>query len=250
MTKKPRVLFFDVETRPVLAWIWQIGSKIRIGHEQIRKGDKFDIICICWKWQGEKEIHSLDWGLHKQDSSSMLAEFTKVIESADIVIGHNADRFDVKQINTQRLLHGQDPIMWPTSEDTLKQFKKHFAFPCYKLDYLAKVLTGEGKGSMCFQDWIDVVENKSAKALAKMLKYCKRDVLKLEQIFSRAFRYFTPKASMSIITRNDRDGCPRCGSAHVNVNGHRITQAGRYPMFQCKSCGHYFKGRTRSNDTP
>lgn len=167
-----KVLFYDCETSPFRAWLWRVGSKISVGHDQIVDGDRTDVICVAWKWLGESKVHSLNWGLKAQDSSTLIKEFTKVVESADLVIGHNGDAFDTKQINTQRLLHNQPPIAWPTSDDTLKQMRKHFAFPSFKLDYLAKTLAGAGKSPMAFRDWIDIVQYKKAKKLKKMIKYC------------------------------------------------------------------------------
>ena len=239
---KPRILYFDTETAPVRAWIWRVGNKIRISHEQIFDGDKFDIICICWKWAGEKKVYSLNWDIKKQDSSSMIETFTKVIESADIIIGHNGDNFDLKQINTQRLMHKQNPISWPTTEDTLKQFRRHFAFPSFKLDYLAKTLLGTGKDPMSFQDWIDIVQYKDPKALAKMIKYCAKDVRMLEGIFNRASKHFTPKAHMGLIIDNGRDSCPRCGSRESLSKGHRYLASAKYKRRQCKKCGTQYRG--------
>jgi hypothetical protein len=245
MTKKPRVLFWDVETSPILAWIWRPGRKVFISHEQIKKGQVTDIITICWKWLGERELHSLDWDIKKQDSSKMIEEFTKVIESADLIVAQNGDAFDMKQLNTQRLLHGQGPISWPTSEDTLKQLRKYFAFPSFKLDYIAKALTGAGKAPMGWQDWVDIVENKNSKALDKMIRYCKRDVVKLEQVFKKISKFCAPKVNMSIVTRNAQDGCPRCGVEHIQSKGIRVTLAGRYRQFQCMKCRHQFRSRNR-----
>lgn len=242
MTTKPKILFFDVETSPVLAWIWRTGNKIRIGHEQIQKDQKFNIICVCWKWAGERDVHSLDFGIHRQDSEKLIEEFTKVIQKADLCISHNGDSFDVKQINTQRLLHNQAPIGWPTSEDTLKQFRKHFAFPSYKLDYLAKTLVGAGKGEMHFQDWIDIIEGKSQKALDKMIRYCKKDVRLLESIFNKASSHFTPKIHASVVCNDNRTGCPRCGSTKFIKGGSKLRMGGRFQRYQCSKCCSWFLG--------
>lgn len=241
MAPKPRILLFDVETKPVRAWIWKTSYKMSVGHEQICKGERFDILCICYKWLGESKIHSLDWGLKAQDSSAMIEAFTKVIESADLSIGHNSDKFDIKQINTQRLIHGQKPIAWPTSEDTLKQFRKHFAFPSYKLDYIAKLLTGSGKTRMQFDDWLDIVVDKNPDALEKMIKYCKRDVLKLEQIYKQASKFFTPKIHAGLLTGYGKAACPRCGVFNIRLNGTIINRTGRYHRFQCKECATCFR---------
>lgn len=241
MSKKPKVLFYDIETKPMEAYVWRTGSNMTITHSQLKKGSKIDIICICYKFEGEREIHSLDWGIRKQDSAKMIEEFTKVIESADVVIGHNGDRFDMKHINTQRLLHGQKPIAWPTSEDTLKMFRKHFNFPSNRLDFLSKTLIGAGKDPMQFQDWIDIVEKKDPKAMAKMIKYCKKDVRRLEQVYQLAKPFFQPKAHRGIILGNGRNSCPSCGSRELRKNGTVVRKTGRYQTYQCKNCGSVTK---------
>ena len=239
--KKPRILLYDVETSPILAWIWKPGPKLHISHEQIKKGQKSDIICICYKWLGARSVHALHWNMTTQDSTAMIDAFSKIVEQADLVIGHNGDNFDMKHINTQRLLHGKDPISWPTSEDTLKQFRKYFAFPSFKLDYLSKTLNGGGKDRMVFQDWIDIVENRSASALAKMLRYCKKDVLHLEGIFKKAFKFFVPKINASLLAQGNREGCPRCGHTRVVSAGYVVRTTGRYKRWHCQGCGHKFK---------
>ena len=232
---KPKILIYDIETSPMLAWIWRIGNKISVSHSQIEALG--DIICICYKWVGGKETYALDWGA-KQDSTRMLKDFEKVIKDADVVIAHNGDRFDVKHINTQRLLKGLDPLAWPTSEDTLKMLRRHFTFPCFKLDFLSGLLTGSGKDKMEFQDWISIVRDKDEKALAKMIKYCKKDVRQLEQVFLSTKKYLTPIAHRGIIIQGDRDSCPSCGSLDRIKNGSKIKRTGRHQTYQCKDCGH------------
>src|SRR5947207_1556824 len=147
LSTKMRVLLFDIETKYITFRGWRTGKQY-VDQSQIVLGMDSDIICISWKWLGEKEIHSLDWGLTKQNSSKMIEAFSKVVESADLCIGHNSDSFDIKHINTQRLLHRQPPIAWPTSEDTLKAIRAKFYLPSFRLDYISKLLTGSGKAKM------------------------------------------------------------------------------------------------------
>lgn len=233
----PKILLFDIETSPAKAWIWRTGKQY-VSHNQLDAKSSFDIICICYKWAHERKVHSLDWGFNKQDSSEMINKFVKVVEDADIVIGHNGDKFDIRHINTQRLLHDQPPISWPTSEDTLKQLRRHFYFTSFKLDYVSKMLVGSGKSPMNFQDWIDIVERNSSKALNRMIKYCKNDVLKLDQVWKKIAPYCKVKAHCGIISGMGRDSCPRCTSVEYVRNGFRYTAAGKYQDFKCKSCNH------------
>ena len=238
---KPKIMYFDIETSPVLAWIWRTGKQY-ITHNQIMKGMKSDIICICWKMEGEKTVHSLDWGINKQDSAQMVNKFVKILETTDIAIAHNGKKFDVKHINTQRLLHNQRPIAWPTIEDSLTQFRKYFYLPSFKLDYIAQTLAGGGKSDMVFQDWVDIVSNKKSSALDKMIKYCQKDVVLLEKVFKKAKAFFQPKVNASLILGNGRHGCPRCGTTKVQFYGYRRTLARSYHRLRCTACGTTYAG--------
>lgn len=235
--KKPKVLFYDAETTYVLARIWGTGKQF-IGHDQIVDGQRTKIICIAYKWEDEKKIHCLVWDMKKQNCDKVIEEFSKIVEKADVAIAHNGDRFDVRQINTQRLMAGQGPIAWPTTEDSLKQLRQIFAFPSYKLDYIAKTLLGEGKPPMSRRDWVAVIEDKDEKALRKMVKYCKRDVQLLADAYARVKPFLKPKVNRAQITMG---GCESCGSEEVQRRGKVTTKAGRYYRYQCQSCGHWFR---------
>lgn len=237
---KPKILFADIETRPVRFHGWRTGKTV-LSHSQIVEGDKFDIICIAYKWEGAKKTHILHWGLEEQNSENMIQEFGKVVEDADVVIGHNWDAFDKKQINTQRLMHSLPPISWPTSEDTLKLMRRQFYFTSFKLDYLAKTLLGVGKNPMTLQDWLDVTYKKCPKAFNKMLKYCKKDVEILESVWKKVYTHLDIPANRSLIMHGHKAACPYCGSFHTISKGYRTTKSGRYQRLQCESCGGSFK---------
>lgn len=241
---KPKVLFLDIETSPIKAWIWRTGKQF-ISHDQVVKGDRTKIICIAYKWEHKGRVEALSWNNKTQDCSKLIDSMVKLIEQADVVIAHNGDKFDIKHINTQRLLCNQPPISWPTSEDTLKQFRQTFSLPTYRLDYISKLLLGEGKSPMAFQDWIDIVENHSEKALAKMIKYCKRDVKLMAKAYAKVKPFLKPKANRSQIINHNPSGCPSCGSQKINKRGTSILATGRYPRFFCTACGHIFRSTLR-----
>ncbi|SRR5580765_1810372 len=237
----PRVLIFDIETRYIIFRGWRTGKQF-VDQSQIVLGEDSDIICISYKWLGEKQIHTLHWGLQEQSSANMIEAFSKVVESADLCVGHNCDGFDIKHINTQRLLHNQPPIAWPSSEDTLKQIRKQFYLPSYRLDYLSKLLTGTGKAKMDFSDWIDVVEKKSTKALKKMIHYNRRDVKKLEEAYKIIAPHLKPKLHVGIVTGAGKDVCTRCGSKESRSKGIVYLTSGKYRRRQCKACVTIYRG--------
>lgn len=235
--KKPRVLFYDVETTPLKAYVWRTGKQF-IDHTSIVKGEHTKIICIAYKWAHENKIRSLVWDIKKQSCDKIIDEFSKVLEQADVAIAHNGDKFDVRQINTQRLLSKKKPIAWPTTEDSLKQLRQIFYLPSYKLNYIAKLLLKTSKSPMVFEDWLDIIERKSKKAQRKMVKYCKRDVKLLAEAYAIIQPFLKPKVNRALISNGN---CVSCGSDKIHSKGTTTLRSGQYRRYQCQSCGHYFR---------
>lgn len=237
--RKPKILFFDIETTPVKVWVFRTGKQW-VNHSQIVHGERFGVICLAYKWLGEKKVTVLDWGLKRQNEAKMLREFRKAVESADVVIGQNSDAFDIKQINTQLLLHGEAPMAWPTTEDTRKMIRKHFYVTSSSLDYMSKLLTDGQKSPMHFQDWVDIIDNKCPKAFDKMKKYCAKDVIQTQKVWSKIASYCTPKAHRGLLSGESRDSCPQCGSPDRQKYGKATRRTGQYQRYQCKACAHVY----------
>ena len=233
---KPKVLYYDIETTPMRVWTFRLGDQ-HVSHSQIVEGDKVDIICITYCWD-TGPAYALDWGVRKQDSAPMIEKFDKIVREADITIGQNSDSFDVKHINTQRMLHGLPPFPdWAdVTDDTLKQLKRHFKLPTNKLDYVSSVLGYGGKNSMSMQDWVNIM-NKDPKALNKMIKYGKKDVLDTRKVYNRIKPYIKPKYNMAAHYGDHR--CSNCGSTDIKKNGTRLSGTTRYQYFYCNSHGGY-----------
>jgi DNA polymerase elongation subunit (family B) len=235
--KEPKVLFFDIETTPIKVWTFRLGEQY-VSHEQIVEGEKIDIICITYCWD-KGPAHVLDWDYNKQNSKKMIAEFDKIVNEADVIIGQNSDKFDVKHINTQRLLHGLPPFPdWADcSDDTLKQFKRHFNFPSTRLDYVSKLFGLGGKVKMELQDWIDIKEKTKAgkKKFEKMLKYGKKDVLDTRAVYQKIKPYIKPKFNMASHYEDIR--CTNCGSTDIHKNGTRLKGTVKKQRFYCNGHG-------------
>lgn len=244
MTKKPKILYWDIESSYVKANIWRYGEQY-VSHDQIARGQVTKIICIGYKWEHEKKAHVIEWDNKKQDSKQAIKKFIKILETADLAIAHNGNKFDMKVLNAQAILNGLPPINWPATDDSLLLARRHFSFPSYRLDYLAKTFLGEGKNPMSFIDWELILEGETQKirdkALRKMVRYCKKDVVVLQGVVEAIRAYTNSSVNRSIIINGHREGCPSCGSSSVQSNGFRTTKAGRYRRLRCNSCGHGFK---------
>ena len=258
----PKILVFDIETTLLRAYIWDCGEQV-IKHGQLVEGyDQFNIICICYSWLHEKKIYTLSYDLVTQDPSAMIKEFDKVVAQADIIVGKNSRKFDIKMINTVRMARGLKPFPnWAVNNSDLEsQFRKHFRLPSQSLDYVAKMLRVGLKGKMELYDWIaiqnyniDPVEG--LKAFKKMLKYCRNDVMITKEGLIKSFPYIISdinfaeycskvkevkqgKKKVKVVT----PACKACGTRNVIKNGTRVR--GRIPnqkVYQRLQCefGHY-----------
>lgn len=235
---EPKILIYDIETSPNVGYFWRPGNKVRIGYENILEERK--IICICYKWFGQKKTYSLDWGKEQCDKK-LLEKFSKIMQEADATVGHNSDRFDYTFIKGRMLYHRLPPFGDITRIDTLKLARANFNLNSNRLDYIAQYLTGEGKLATGFSLWKEVMTGKK-KALKEMIAYCKQDVEILEDVYKeiRAHSHTTP-FNASVARNGTREGCPMCGSNDLRKDGFKLLRAGRYQVFQCKECAHKFR---------
>lgn len=238
MSKKPKILFYDIETSPLKAWIWQTGKQ-HVGQNQLAEGhDRYDIITLCYEWNDSPFKGQLDWGT-KKNSRKMVEKFTALCDQADIIIGKNNKRFDDKHLNTLRMLHGLPgrADLLSKVDDLESQLRKHFYLPSFSLDHISKTLGFKGKDSMCFQDWIDIMEGTpevAAKSLKKMKKYCSKDVSDTKKIWNYCQSHFSPKLNMSAF--NGDMSCIHCGSHDVIKNGTKWKGKTLHQRYQCNSC--------------
>ena len=232
-----RRLYFDLESSPNIGFFWQSGYKLNIGTENIIK--ERAIICICYKWEGEKETHYLTWDA-KQCDKKMLERFVKVANSADELCGHNGDRFDLAWIRTRCLFHGISMFPNYTTIDTLKISRSKFKFNSNKLDYIAKFLGVGKKIKTEFGMWKDIVLHKDKVAMDKMVKYCQMDVVILEKVFKALQTHIPAKTHYGVIMGEDRGSCQECGSYSLEVNKHLISASGvKKIKYRCTNCGKY-----------
>ena len=234
MPTKRKRLFFDIETSPGVYWAWRPGFNINLSYKNLIKEPA--VICVSWKWEGQKKIHHTTWDKNQCDKA-LLKKFIPVMLEADEVCGHNSDNFDIKWLRTRCLKH--EIPMPPTfvSLDTWKQAKTYFNFNSNSLDYITKFLGLRGKretgGSKL---WVEITFNKCKKSMAKMVAYCDQDVDQQSQVFARFMPYVPVRSHFGSSTST----CPECGSGHVTIKSYPITAAGHKKVqFQCQECGKY-----------
>lgn len=235
-TKRKR-LFFDIETSPNIGMFWQAGYKQRIDYSNIIK--ERAIICICYKWEDEKEVYSLTWD-KKQSDKAMLQKFIEVANVATEMVGHNGDKFDLAWIRTRCLFHGIDMFPKYQTIDTLKVSRSKFRFNSNRLNYIADYLGIGQKIKTEFDLWKTILLDNNGKSLDEMVKYCKKDVVLLERVFKKLSGHIESKVHYGVLFGQDRGSCPECGSSDLLKIKSRTTATGlKKIQYQCNTCHKY-----------
>lgn len=237
LTTKRRRLFFDIETSPNIGLFWEAGYKKNIGYENIIK--ERAIICICYKWEDEREVHYLTWDSNQSDKT-ILEKFIKIANDADEIVGHNCDKFDLAWVRTRCLYHKIDIFPNYITIDTLKISRSKFKFNSNKLDYIGKYLGIGKKIKTDFNLWKDIVLDKSEVAMKKMVKYCIQDVILLEKVYKKLSVHIPVKTHFGVIFKQDKCSCPECGSDDLHISKYRyLTSGTKKIQYVCYTCRKY-----------
>ncbi|MEM9226332.1 MAG: ribonuclease H-like domain-containing protein [Verrucomicrobiota bacterium] len=221
--KRVNRLFWDIETSPNVVYSWRCGPKVHISHDNIIK--ERAIICICWKWEHEEEVHALTWDDNQCDRA-MLEAFLVVAKQADELVAQNGDRFDIKWFNTRCMYHRLEAIGDWKTVDTLKMAKSKQYFNSNRLDYMGKFLFNEGKIDVGFDLWKAICENNDPIALKTMVDYCRRDVGLLQEVWEVLSRYTKPRTHVGVHNKGEKWSCPYTGSENVEFSKKLTTAAG------------------------
>lgn len=201
------------------------------------------MISFCAKWlNGPSVTRALpDYAFYKKDQKDdreLITELWNLFNQADIIIGHNGDRFDIRKTNTRFIEHGLTPPEPYKTVDTLKVAKKYFAFSSNKLDDLGNRLgVGRKIKTGGFDLWLACLNN-DPKAWASMKKYNKQDVLLLERIYLKLRPWITTHPHFS-----ERLECTNCTSTNIQKRGKRVNKGGKFAQYQCQDCGSWFRSK-------
>ena len=122
---------------------------------------------------------------NKHSDKSLVKELWRLLDRADIVCGHNSDKFDIKKLNTRFLLYKLPPPRPYKTLDTLKIAHKYFSFDSNKLNDIGQY-TDEGQklDHEGFPLWEKCMWG-DKRAFNKMCKYNRQDVLLDEKVLKR-----------------------------------------------------------------
>jgi hypothetical protein len=233
---EPRILFLDVENIAELIWAWGIYEVNAIEVE--RPGH---LLSMAYKWRGDKKtqvIAQCDFKDYKPKSASdkNLCKFIwKLLDEADVIIGHNAQSFDVKKINYRFIVNGLTPTSPYKVVDTLVSLKKVARGPSHKLDAIGKVMKiGRKLEHEGWPLWKKCYLG-DKRAWAKMKLYNKQDVELLEKWYDKLLPWISNHPNYNLYA-GTIDKCPNCGG-RLTRQGYTVTRVCKLQRFKCQSCG-------------
>lgn len=232
-----RLLAFDLETT---------GFEANRGH----------ILCAAAKWVGDKTVHSWridsaeDYGTTPAsfvDDSCIVEPLVAMCNEADAVIAYYGDygRFDVPYLNTRAVANGLTPTSPLTVIDPHKTARRSLKLERNSLAAVAEILgCDHQKEHVPFSEWLKARYG-DAKALSKILHYCKNDVLVLEDVYLKLRPLIKnhPYVGATLVGSGmESTDCPACGSGKTEGNGQRRTKNFLIHRRRCRDCGSVFEG--------
>jgi DNA polymerase elongation subunit (family B) len=236
---KSKVLIFDVETSPNLAYVWGKWKQNIYSPQFVEKSY---LMSFAAKWLGDDEIIYVD--NRNNDDRALVKTLYDLLDEADLVVAHNGDKFDLPTVLGRGIVHGYKPPSPYHSVDTLKVARKKFRFLSNSLAdlcvELGLPLKGDHKKFAGFQLWVQCLKQND-EAWDEMREYNIQDIQSLEALYLRLRPYISGHPNVGV----DEVSCPSCGSLDLQKRGLYKPKSGLvYQRYQCNCCGSWSKGKS------
>lgn len=241
--KTPKILLLDIETSFMKAAIWKLYKNIITSDMLL---SEWFMLSWAAKWLYSETVMS-----RCLNSKEALEEFDfnilvplwDLLDEADIIVAHNAKRFDIKRINTRFIIHDLLPPKTYKMIDTLEVIRQSFAFPSNGLGFVNNMLKIPGKMDNSGMDlWKGCVSG-DTKSLREMEEYNKQDVVALEQLYLKVRPWIKSHPNTNVYTDIEVPVCASCASKSLVDSGFFTTQSGKYQQYRCLDCGSYSRER-------
>ena len=253
---KPKILLHDIETAPAVAMVWgrfkqniQQAAVIKEGYTlswaaQWYDEDKPDNTTM---FDSLPNYHGyVPDSKHLGDDQGVVQTLWDLYDEADIIIGHNGDKFDIRKMNARFALYGLPSPKPYKTVDTLKIARTNFAFPSNRLDSLGEHLGFGRKEPTDFQLWVDCMAGDEV-AWDRMVSYNINDIKLLRDVYEKLRGWDKKHPNVGMLYGDDLERCTVCGSPDLESTGfHSRTNVSEFETMVCGNCGH--NNRRRANN--
>ena len=256
-TVNARVVTLDIERIPgrVRTWhrgftiegdVWDLNALKDITRRRIHADDMIEwprTICAAWKWYDAEGVEfAAEWEVGGYDG--FMRAVWDVFDQADLIIGHNADRFDARH-----LMGGWAEMGLPAPSpykviDTLKIARGTFAYESNTLDALNKRLGIDAKTDKYNAQIAKDAVNGDIPSQRILEEYNRGDIIASEALFDR-LRPFAKGIPHLGMWTDDEMACPSCGSTMTATGKTVHANVQRYEHLHCDNCGAHARGTAR-----
>lgn len=235
-----KLLAVDIETSPNLADVWSLWKQ-NVSLNQLRESSQ--MLCFAAQFEGQPVEFYSEWD---DGPVGMAAAAHRLLSESDAVIHYNGQTFDIPHINREMWQAGFKPPSPYKQIDLLKQIRKAFSFPSYKLAYVAPAF---GVGAKVEHEghelWVKVMAG-DQDARDRMRAYNIRDTELLHPLY-QAVRPWIATPSEAAFQGGDEDRCTAagCGSTDLRKEGYAFLLSGKYQRYCCRVCGTWSRGTKR-----
>lgn len=245
----PKILTADIETLPIEAYTWHLFDEPRILD---RLAKDWAIFSCAAKWFGDRNVQyaNTQSALAVDDDLELLKWVRELLDEADIVVGQNAQKFDMRKIRARMIHHGLRPFREPQIVDTLLMAKEVGAFTSNKLEYLSTLTGGVKKSAHTkypgFKLWAGIIKDDPG-AWAEVKKYNRDDVLATEEVYTMLRPWARRHPNVAQYYLDEEMRCPRCGAKELQTTGTLHRGVSTYTAYVCGACGGHSRSRYTEN---
>jgi DNA polymerase elongation subunit (family B) len=232
--KKPKILFYDIETSPNLGYTWGKYEQNVIAFQS-----ESELISVSFKYQ---KTPAKTYSRRTLSEKSLLKIIAKEFLAADIVVAHNGDQFDRRVLHARLSANNLPPLPLTPSVDTKKVAKRYFRFNSNSLNDLAKFYKlGQKVNTGGFELWLECLAGNND-AWKRMEQYNKQDVVLLEKVYNKMFPWVQnhPNVAKILNPKAHSHDCPKCSSKNTIKKGVRAAGSIIKQQMVCKKCGGWF----------
>jgi hypothetical protein len=254
---KPKILVFDIETAPYRPYTWGLYKPNVIDVER-----EWFMLSFAYGWYDieKQKLGRIQFVSCEQDPRfeagsdldiHVVYTLHELFDQAEIIVGQNHERFDLKKANERFFIYGLLPPSPYATLDTKRIWKRNFSGSA-SLKYMARkadVALKESAGG--FGTWLGCMNN-DPKAWAKMKRYNIADVRATAEVFTRLIPWTDSLQSRTVNFGHYKPGemtCPRCMNTWDEEGfvkrGFHGTGASRFQTLECRKCGAFPRDYTR-----
>jgi hypothetical protein len=240
-----RILILDVERLDGITeqHYWDRGDlKNRYVHyETVKRHPRTTIVCAKW-YDSEDLIELAEWD--KGGRKPFLRKVHRLLEQADIVVGHYIDNADIPWLKQDLHIEAGLPPLPPfKTVDTCKVLRREFGngAPFKSLDAFCKIIGVPGKTDHYDPKAMErAVTEKSVEDRERLTAYCSGDVLATQFLYDWCRPHTKNHPTLFVDGKHAMNVCNRCGESETTSTGKRyVANVMTYEMFKCASCGGY-----------